>query len=77
MKDILRTCSNCVHFLPIMVTYDTGFRRYFCTATREILRDDVTNIHFLVMKQCSEVWAENGNMCPFFEEGDYKEILYK
>ena len=77
MVDQLRTCGNCAFFLPIMVTYDTSFRRYFCMATREILRDDVTNIHFLIMKQCSEVWHENEDMCPFFTEGDYKDFLYK
>ena len=77
MDDILRTCGNCMHFFPLLIVYDDKFRRYLCMATREITRDDVTNLHFLLMKQCSEVWSENDSMCPFFKQGDYKPYLYK
>ena len=69
-KNETRTCHNCKFFLPIMVTYDAAFRRYFCIANRDVIFDNVTNTPFLRMKQCSEVWFENEE-CPHYESGEY------
>jgi hypothetical protein len=61
-------CRECKWFLPVMVAYDPLFRRFFCTLTRRKVADLVTDIVFIELGQCSEVWSRG--LCINFEKGE-------
>jgi hypothetical protein len=61
-------CRECRWFLPIMVTYDPLYRRYYCMLTRTKVVDLVTDIQFIQLSQCSEVWGKG--LCLNFEKGE-------